>query len=328
MSTRAAAAGGRRAETARAHLVEDVPIGRPSDTVAGAIAGLTRTRLAAADTLYVVDDRGRLVGAIELCDLLGAAPSARLQDVMTPGAPGVHPNTDQEHVASRALKHGVVSVPVVDGGGRLLGVVPPLALLEVLRHEHVEDLHRLAGIRRETRHARAALEAPPARRARHRLPWLLAGLLGSTLSAVLMSRFEAVLEAKIAVAFFIPGIVYLADAIGTQTEAIAVRGLSLTEQPLRRMIWGEIKTGTLIGVILAVFAFAGVLLALRDIRLALAVAGAILAAGTTAAAVGIGFPALLARLKKDPAFGSGPLATIVQDVLSLVIYLAFVSFLL
>src|SRR5688572_21473719 len=267
------------AETAAWHLVEEIPTGHPTDTVAAAIAGMAAVKLATADTFYVVDGGRRLVGTIPMCDLLRSDRSLRLADLMKPSPPGVRPETDQEHVASWALKHNVASAPVISASGQLLGEVPPLALLHVLRHEHVEDLHRLAGIRRETKSARAALEAPPARRARHRLPWLLAGLVGSTLSAVLMSRFENLLQAQIAVAFFIPGIVYLADAIGTQTEAIAVRGLSLTEVPLRRMIWGEVKTGTLIGAILAALAFAGVIAAFRDLRLALAVGASLLAAG-------------------------------------------------
>ncbi len=136
------------------------------------------------------------------------------------------------------------------------------------------------------------------------------------------------MKLEITVAFFIPGIVYLADAIGTQTEAIAVRGLSLTELPLRRMLWSEVKTGTLIGAILAALAFAGVIVAFRNVRLAAAVGASLLAAGMTAAAVGIGFPALLAHFKKDPAFGSGPLATIVQDILSLLIYFVVASLLM
>ena len=90
---------------------------------------------------------------------------------------------------------------------------------------------------------------------------------------------------------------------------VAVSGLSLSEVPLGRMVWGEVKTGTLIGAILAALAFAGVVVAFRNVRLGLAVGASILAAGMTAAAVGIGFPALLAHFKKDPAFGSGPLAT-------------------
>ena len=178
------------AETAASHLVEEMPPAIRVDTVAAAIAGMAAVKLATADTLYVVDGGRRLVGSIPMCDLLRSDRTMHLADLMMPSPPSVRPETDQEHVATWALKHNVASAPVVSASGQLLGAVPPLALLQVLRHEHVEDLHRLAGIRRETKGARAALEAPPARRARHRLPWLLIGLVGSTLSAVLMSRFE------------------------------------------------------------------------------------------------------------------------------------------
>ena len=91
---------------------------------------------------------------------------------------------------------------------------------------------------------------------------------------------------------------------------------------------GRGRPGTLIGAILAAFAFAGVIVAFRNFRLAAAVGASLLAAGMTAATVGIGFPALLAHLKKDPAFGSGPLATIVQDILSLLIYFLVASLLM
>ena len=173
--TRIAEDNHRHGDTALSHLVEHVPIGRPGDTVADAIDGLAAAKPAAADTLYVVDGERTLVGAISIRDLLQSPRALHLAKVMQKSPPSVHADTDQERVASHALKHGVVSMPVVDRGGRLLGAVPPLALLHILRHEHVEDLHRLTGIRRETKHARAALEAPPALRARHRLPWLLAG---------------------------------------------------------------------------------------------------------------------------------------------------------
>jgi magnesium transporter len=73
-------------------------------------------------------------------------------------------------MASTALHHGVAAVPAVDTAGRLVGVVGPNTLVDILRREHVKDLHRLAGIRPETDHAREAIEEPPLRRARHRLP--------------------------------------------------------------------------------------------------------------------------------------------------------------
>ena len=200
--------------------------------------------------------------------------------------------------------------------------MPARALLEVLRREHVEDLHRLAGIRHEHEQALEALEAPPLRRVRDRLPWLLAGLAGSGLAAWLVSRFEEALQARVAISFFVPGLVYLADAIGTQTEAIAVRGLSLADERASRLLLGELGTGVLLGAALGALAGAGAWLWLGDARLALAVAIALFAASGVASTIGFALPWLLERTGRDPAYGSGPLATVIQDVLTLAIYFA------
>jgi magnesium transporter len=139
-----------------------------------------------------------------------------------------------------------------------------------------------------------------------------------------MARFERVLEARVAVAFFIPAIVYLADAVGTQTEAIMVRYLSAGHAPLGRLLRGELLTGLLIGLCLSLFVFPATLLAFGDVRLAAAVTVAVAVAGVVASAVGLVFPWLLSRAGRDPAFGSGPVATVIQDVLSLLIYFAAV----
>jgi magnesium transporter len=236
----------------------------------------------------------------------------------------VDPDTDQEQVAALAHDHRLIAVPVVNAQGRFLGVVPPLALIDVLRREHDEDIRRLAGILGTTNHARTALELPPWRRVRNRLPWLLVGLAGSGVAAIIMAGFEALLAAQVAIAFFVPAIVYLADAIGTQTEAVAVRGLSLGHSPLSRALWGEVATGALLGLILGLLAVPLVMLLAGSLALALAVATAVLVAGLSAAGIGMLFPWLLSRAGLDPAYGSGPVATIIQDVLSLLVYFACV----
>jgi magnesium transporter len=139
-----------------------------------------------------------------------------------------------------------------------------------------------------------------------------------------MAGFESTLEAKIAVAFFVPGLVYIADAIGTQSEAIAVRGLSLTGAGIGHLLAGELRTGMLIGATLGVISFPAIMLAFGDARLAAAVAVAIFVAGSLAAAIGLLFPWVLARLGRDPAYGSGPVATVIQDILSLLVYFAVI----
>jgi magnesium transporter len=276
----------------------------------------------------VVDRQGRLLGTLTAPELLLLDDHQPLGRAAHTRRPHVRPGTDQEHAASLALHHGATAVPVVTEDGRLAGVVGSSTLMDILRREHVEDLHRLAGIARESHQARQALQAPPLRRLRHRLPWLLAGLGGSMVATLLVSRFEGVLAQRPALAFFVPGLVYLADAIGTQSEAIAVRGLSLSQMRLAPMFAGELRTGLLIGLVLALLAFPMIWLVFADVRLAAAVSLALGAASMLASLLGLTMPCLLDRLGADPAYGSGPIATIIQDVLSLAIYFGCVTLVL
>ena len=315
----------------RVPLVKDVAVADEHDTAGQVLEQLRRRLPQFADIICVLDHRNRLQGTVSLASLLASPPQTSVADLRETTCSG-REDADPEWLASLALRHGLSALPVVDHSGRLCGVVSPHGIMEVLRREHVEDLHRMAGIRREiaqsSAQARHAIEAPPLSRARDRLPWLLVGLAGSVIATLLMSIFEATLQAQLSVAFFVPAIVYLADAIGTQTEAIAVRGLSLSHAPIRSLVWGELRTGLLIGSALAMLAWPAVWLAFRDARLATAVALALTAAGTMATTIGLLFPALLAHLGKDPALGSGPVATIVQDVLSLAIYLGVATLVL
>ena len=102
-------------------------------------------------------------------------------------------------------------------------------------------------------------------------------------------------------------------------------GLTLSHAPLSRLLWGEVRTGLLIGLTLAAAVFPVTWLGFHDVRLAFAITLAVFCAGAIATAVGLLLPWALLRLRQDPAFGSGPVATVIQDVLSLLIYLSLVS---
>jgi magnesium transporter len=300
-------------------------LANPGDTAATVRRRVREQALDRWDLVCIVDSERHLLGVLTGPELLALPDETPLGQVARRDVPRVRPDTNQETMASVALHHGVPAIPIVDGENRLIGVVGPFALMDILRREHVEDLHRLAGITSETEHARRALEEPPLRSARHRLPWLVVGLLGSMVATAVVARFESALTAKPSLAFFVPGLVYLADAIGTQSEAVAVRGLSLSRIGLGRLIVGELRTGLLIGLVLALIAFPMVWLVFGEPRLAAAVTLALAGASMVASVLGLMLPWLLGRLGTDPAYGSGPLATIVQDVLSLLIYFGCVS---
>jgi magnesium transporter len=315
-------------ETAGSHLVKQVPTASLTDTVSYVLSVLPGRVYDSTDAIYIVDGLGRLLGLVPLSQVLAANVAWKMSELMIPNLPMVDPDEDQEQVAILAMKYSITSIPVVDLQKRLLGVVPPQALFEVLRREHIEDINRLVGILKENNRALSAIEAPPTRRVRDRLPWLLFGLLGSMVAGSVVAGFERILETRVSIAFFIPVIVYLADAIGTQTEAVAVRGLSLSRAPIKSLLTGELRTGLLIGLLLGILIFPYVFLTSWDVYLACAVSLAVVTAGGFATTLGFLLPWLFSCLGKDPALGSGPVATIIQDVLSLLIYFLIVTVLI
>ena len=142
-------------------------------------------------------------------------------------------------------RHEVVDalVPVLDAEGRFLGAVPPSELFRILREEHFEDLQHSAGISPHAEGPGASLNAPLSDRLRRRLPWLVFGLLASSLVTLVMVGFEEALEANVAVAFFVPALVYIAGAIGSQAVSVSVRALAEEKIEIGRLLRDEMIIG-------------------------------------------------------------------------------------
>jgi magnesium transporter len=314
-------------------VVRDVELGRDSRAVdrmvttvprAGVAVPAGEVRAALRDVALAevaALDGERFVGLVPLERLLLADAKTTLGSLVDGAQATVAPDADQEAVAWEAAHRRARAVAVVDGEGRLLGVVPPERLIAILEHEHEEDLARLGGFLAGTSVARTAAEEPVGRRLWHRLPWLALGLAGAMLSAGIVAGFEDQLRRQVLLAFFVPAVVYMADAVGTQTEAVVIRGMAIGV-PLRRILVRELTTGLVIGVLLASAFFAFAVGVWGESRVAAAVAIALLVSASIATLIAMSLPYALARLGRDPAFGSGPLATVIQDLLSILVYFA------
>jgi magnesium transporter len=298
-----------------------VPTVAPGQRAAAVRAELSGRRFQDISHVFVVDD-GRLVGAIPIATLVTAGPHREVRELIEPGAcPIVSVAEDREAAATAAIRQEASALAVCDADGHFRGIVSAGSLMSILRDEHLEDLHHMAGILARSENARRALTAPPGRRAAYRLPWLLMGMAGSAVAILLMSRFESLLATDIALAFFVPAIVYLADAVGTQSEAVAVRAISLSSGRLLPLVVGELATGVLIGAILGGLAYMPVWLAFASAPLAATVAISLFIACGIAASLGFLLPWMFARLGFDPAIGSGPIGTVIQDIVSIAVYL-------
>lgn len=315
----AAAGTSRPPGTAGDEAVAQVPRASPgarADEVRTALAG----RVFASATEVAVLEGERLVGVVGIERLLAAPPDAPLGELAD--APVVvSPELDLEAATRAAARSGGRSVAVVDADHRFHGLVPAGRLLCVLELEHEEDIARLGGFLSGASAARMASEESVLRRLWHRLPWLALGLLGAMTSALLVGAFEDELRKEVLLAFFVPAVVYMADAVGTQTEALVIRGMALGVS-VRAVFVRELVTGLVIGALLGALFFPFALAAWGDARVAATVGLSLAISCSVATVVAMALPYALARLGRDPAFGSGPLATVIQDLLSIAAYFA------
>ena len=299
-------------------LHERVVVVAPDELVVAVTRRYGEQRDGVIDHIAVCRDE-RLEGIVRAADLVGAEPATPIASLMRPAAVSVSAATSAERAAWLAAHAGAEVVAVNDDDGRFLGLLPSSRFLSLLVQEHEIDLARLGGFLRGTTKARTASEEPVLRRVYHRGPWLLVGLVGAVLAARIVRAFEGDLESEVALAFFLPGIVYMADAVGTQTETLVIRGLSVGV-PVRRILRLEVVTGALVGLLLSVALFPLALLVTGERDLALVVSVSLFASTACATLIAMALPWLIDRLDFDPAFGSGPLATVLQDILSILIY--------
>ena len=159
----------------------------------------------------------------------------------------------------------------------------------------------------------------------HRLPWLVLGLLGGIITSIVVSKYESILAADVRLVFFIPVIVYMSSAVGTQTETIYVRHLKKSKAYFTKYFWKEISLGISLGTIFGLTTGLVTYTWLGSYPIALTVGLAMLINIALAPALATLIPALLYKEHVDPALGAGPLGTIIQDLISLVIYFLVAS---
>ncbi len=307
----------------RDHSTARVPIVSPSQSVAEVRRSIVGESFDLAETVVVADE-GRLVGLVGMSRLVEAPENGQLKDLMDPDPAVIRPDESEEAAAWQMVRRRQSNLAVVEADGSFVGLVPSHKLIGRLLAQHDEDAARLGGYLASSGRARLAAEEPVRRRLLHRLPWLLIGLVGAMASAVIVGAFEAQLEEVVLLAFFVPAVVYMADAVGTQTETLLIRGMSAGID-MRTVIRRELITGVLIGTLIGLAFFPFALIGWGDFNVALAVALALTASCSIATSVATILPRLLTRFGSDPAFGSGPLATIIQDLLSIAVYLAIAT---
>lgn len=273
--------------------------------------------------VILVDPRMRPLGYVTLGRILSARREAALKDLAEDSFRTVEATEEESEVAYIFNQYHLISCPVVDAGGRLVGVITIDDAMNVLDEEHEEDMLRLAGVGEEA----SVLDGPLAT-VRQRLPWLVVNLFTASLSAFVISRFEATITAIVALAALMPIVASTGGIAGTQSLAVAVRALAtrdLTAANARRVVLRELSAGAINGLALAaILGLAGGLI-FADPWIGVVLSLAMIVNQIVAALGGVLVPLTLERMGLDPALASGTFVTTLTDVMGFLAFLGLAT---
>lgn len=304
----------------------------PDATAAEAISTLHQTEDLPGNLFYVFvcEPGGKLVGTCELRTLVISKPNATVRDIMQTEVVAVRVDTDQEQVADVVSRYDLVTVPVVDEQGVLLGVIEVDDVVDVIREEATEDILKMAGAGQELAQSRAFWESLGVR-----WRWLMAAAAGGSIAALSLSGFDNALADVPALAFFMPVVAGMGGNVGMQSSTIVVRGLAvgfLEAERLRAVVTREVGLGASLGLIYGLLiGFVALWVGKAHAepwRLGVVVAAGCAGSMTVAAAVGTCTPLALDRIGVDPAIATGPFVTTAVDVIGLLFYFWLASALL
>ena len=274
--------------------------------------------------IYVVDPLNKPVGGVAISRLLRAPRPTPLTEIMDP-VNEITVDQDQEEVAYIFEKYHLISAPVTDPAGRLVGQITVDDIVNIIQEENREDILRLAGVSDEDRGS----SVPEI--VRGRVPWLAVNLATAVLGASVIGWFEDTIEAVIALAVLMPIVSAIGGNAGTQALTVTVRALAtreLNSSNAPRTFWRELAVGLANGLVLAPLIGVAAGLWSQDWRIGAVIAAAMVLNLIVAATVGVLTPLTLSKLKFDPAVSSAVFVTATTDFFGFLIFLGLATIVL
>lgn len=299
----------------------------PAMTAAEALDNIRLTGIdkETIDICYVVEKR-KLSGLISLRTLVMANPRAKVSDLMEENVISVGTMEDIEHAAELFAKYDLTALPVVDGEGRLVGIITVDDAIDVIREEATEDMEKMA--------AMTPSDKPYPRLSvfeiyKNRIPWLLLLMISAVFTQMIIGKFETALTAQIILTSFIPMLMDTGGNSGGQASVTIIRSLSLNEiefKDIMKIIWKEMRVAVLCGITLSAVSFLKLMLFDQvAFEIAATVSLTLVATVTVAKFFGCTLPLLVKKIGLDPAVMASPMITTIVDAVSLVIYFGIAS---
>ena len=280
-------------------------------------------------TCYVMDHKRMLEGVVTVKELLMNPYEARLEDIMDSHVIKAVTTEDQEQVAEKFTKYDLLSLPVVDGENRLVGIVTVDDIVDVMEQEATEDFEKMAAM---VPSEKPYLKTSVFTLAGNRNMWLLILMVSSMITGGILGRYENTFAVIPLLVTFIPMLTDTGGNAGSQSSTLIIRGMAVGEievSDLFKVLWKELRVGMVVGVILGVVNYIQLIIRFPGSeQICLTVVLSLFATVILAKTVGSILPMAARMLRLDPAIMAAPLSTTIVDGFSLVIYFQIASRLL
>ncbi len=313
------------------YLITKIPIVKENTTVKSVLSLLEKisNKYDSVDYIYAIDNNDNLVGMFYIQELFNNPKNTPIKKFLQKSVVTISLETELEKVAHLALKHNLKQIPVVKSK-KLIGVVSSREITLTINEALRKDIFHFAGIHKSHLDFENSLEIPLFKAVKDRLPWLIVGFIGAIFIAFYIGLFEETIAKYLIIASFVPTVIYLSGALGTQIQTVFVRDLAILGKELNLKIYflKQMVIGFLIALIFGVLMFFSIslLYGMPNIAFIISLASFTSLIVTTLTAFLITL--LIKRFKFDPALGSGPVATIISDLATVIIYFIIVVLLI
>jgi len=275
--------------------------------------------------IYAVDEERIPVGTIPLSRLMRNQRDVRIDDIMLTELRSAYVEMDQEEVALMFTQYALVSAPVVNENGQLVGVITADDVVHVIQEEAEEDFLRLGGVQEDDFYE-AVFETT-----RARFSWLLVNLGTAIVASLVISLFDAAIERVVALAVLMPIVASMGGNAGTQTLTVAVRALAmkeLTPTNAARIVGKEVIVGGINGILFACLVGLVTWAWFGDAAIGIVIGAAMIVNMLIAGFAGVTIPIVLQKMKVDPAVGSAVILTTITDVVGFMAFLGLAAIVL
>ena len=279
--------------------------------------------------MYIVDDFHELVGVLTIRELLAADGEENIADVMINNIIAIPVNEDQEEVASVFRDTDLVSMPVVDEEDQIIGVIHVEDILDVMQLEATEDFHKMAsmGTTPADFSEMGLMNASVGLLYRKRIVWLVVLVFMNIFSGAGIAHYEHIIEANVALVFFLPLLIDSGGNAGSQSATLVIRAMTIGDVKIKdwfKMFTKEISVAALMGFTMAAaVSIMGVIRGGLDIAVVVALTMVLIV--MIGSLIGMSLPFVFDKLKLDPATASGPLITSIADIVGVLIYFGVAS---